>query len=416
MEKILYFDCFSGISGDMALGALIDLGADAETFQRELDKLHLDGYHLHIEKTQRQAVSGVSVDVHLHDRHEQEHEHDTHEHIHEHEHDHEHHHEHTRNLYDIKKIIEDSAVSARVKTLALSIFTEIARAEGKVHGKTLDQVHFHEVGAVDSIVDIVGTAICLDLLKIDRIYCSPIHEGHGFVQCQHGRLPIPVPAVTEMLVGSKLSLVTGKMEGELVTPTGFGILKATAESCGPMPPMKVSGVGYGFGKRETGSLNALRVFLGSPAQDAQETITVIETTMDDEKGEILGYTVERLMDGGALDAFYTPIFMKKNRPAVMLTVLCRNEDLSNMAHIIFSETSTIGLRHYRTQRMTLDRTEEWVTTPLGEVRVKASSLSDRGDGGQKKKPEYSDCIRLAKEHDIPLRKVYEIIAASNGVN
>ena len=522
MERILYFDCFSGISGDMTLGALIDLGADPEILKRELSKLNVDGYHLHIKETQRQAITGTDVDVHLEDHghehhhdhdhhhddhshedghghdhhHAHEHEHD-HHHPHEHEHDHEHHHEHChehdghnhehgrgcehgheqhehdhghshgRNMKDIRELIEASDISPRAKRLSLDIFMEIARAEGKVHGKTPDEVHFHEVGAVDSIVDIVGTAICLDQLNVDRIYCSPIHEGRGFIRCQHGMLPVPVPAVTEMLADSQLSMITGDVEGELVTPTGFGILKATAQRCGPMPAMKVEKVGYGFGKRDTGMLNALRVFMGThsaeddlhdknaavaagrpdltgrPGPAGENTVTVIETTIDDETGEILGYALDRLFEEGALDAYYTSIYMKKNRPAVKLTVLCPNEKLEDMARVIFSETSTIGLRHWQTERMTLSRTQETIATPLGDVRVKccvldgqATTYSEKATSAEenseaafsgtsfdpsadqsfraprkKQKLEYEDCVKLAKEHGLALRQVYALIAS-----
>jgi len=339
-------------------------------------------------------------------------------------------------MRDIRELIEASHISPRAKSLSLDIFTEIARAEGKVHGKTPDEVHFHEVGAVDSIVDIVGTAICLDQLNVDHVYCSPIHEGRGFIRCQHGMLPVPVPAVTEMLADSRLSMITGDVEGELVTPTGFGILKATAEQCGPMPSMQVEKVGYGFGKRDTGMLNALRVFMGVRSGDADnspcgrdsssgDTVTVIETTIDDETGEVLGYVLDRLFEEGALDAYYTPIYMKKNRPAVKLTVLCSNEKLQDMARVIFSETSTIGLRHRQTERMTLSRSQETISTSLGDVRVKsclpdglnmASDPSDRNGGviRKKQKPEYEDCVRLAKEHGLPLRQVYALIASLSG--
>ena len=537
MKRILYFDCFSGISGDMTLGALLDLGIDPNVLQAELDKLNLEGWRLHVKKTRRHAIMGTDVEIliendcqcehsgghehdhghdHQHDHdhehgHEHDHQHDHdheyghdhghqhehghdhdhqhdpdheygHEHDHQHDHDHEHGHEHdhqhdhdhdhsyehehdhgcdpddhqcgpvhshggARNLYDITKIIEESGISPKAKSIALDIFGEIAKAEGKVHGKPLSQVHFHEVGAVDSIVDIVGAAVCLDILNADLICCSPIQEGRGFVECQHGRLPVPVPAVAEMLVGSRLTLLSGQTSGELVTPTGFGILKATAQSCGPMPFMHVEKVGYGFGKKETGGLNALRVYMGV-MPDAEQSVTVMEASMDDETGEILGWAMELLLEAGALDAYYTPIYMKKNRPGVKLTVLCWEEDASQLAKIILKETSTIGLRYYKAERAVLSRRMEEraiggimaVTADLeapraiggagtGIAGLKASKtpagiaataeiqgervwikvIQDEAFGIHKEKPEYADCARIAKKYGISLRDVYKML-------
>ncbi len=452
MERILYFDCFSGISGDMTLGALIDLGIDLSYVKSELEKLHISGYTLEINPAQQNAISGTDVTVHLtsentashhshthshehlavhesmHEHpsphtHEKKHTHDlaqtfphTHSHSHEHVQEPSHHHDHVdaRNLYDITSIIQQSSIKSGAKETAIAIFKEIAAAEAAVHGKTLEEIHFHEVGAVDSIIDIVGTAICLDYLNVDRIDCSVIQDGHGFIECQHGLLPVPVPAVSQMLSGSKLTLITGEIEGELVTPTGFGILKATARTCGAMPAMQVEKVGYGFGKKETGKLNALRVFLGTRSQTAvctdfsvgstenTDAITVIETSLDDETGEILAYAMDLLFEAGALDVYHTPIVMKKNRPAVLLTVLCREQDLNKMADILFRETSTIGLRHRITQRLLLPRTSHELRTPLGPVSVKQAAFGDF----EKYKAEYADCVLLAKKHNLPLREIY----------
>lgn len=398
MERILYFDCFSGISGDMTLGALLDLGIDPSFFKSELEKLCISGYHIEIKPTQQNAIKGTDVTVHLTQETKETHCH---------------HHEHgdARNLYDITHLIYQSSIKPRAKELAVSIFTEIAKAEAKVHGNSIEEVHFHEVGAVDSIIDIVGTAICLEYLKIDRISCSIIQDGHGFIECQHGRLPVPVPAVSEMLAESNLTLVSGDIQGELVTPTGFGILKATASDCGSIPKMNVEKVGYGFGKKKTSEFNALRVFLGSTADTSTEpidlntldsTITIIETSLDDETGEILAYTMDCLFDAGALDVYYTPIYMKKNRPAFLLTVLCNNEDLQTMSDILFQETSTIGLRYRKTKRLILSRETAIVETPLGTVRVKQAQENQF----VKCKPEFEDCIKLAKKHNLPLREVY----------
>jgi len=441
MERILYFDCFSGISGDMTLGALIDLGIDPAYVKDELKKLNISGYDIEIKTTEQNAIHGTDVSVHLtldetlSTHHEHDHTHgDNDSHIHNHTHDHPHpsehacvheqNHEHSheqihshanaRNLYDIIQIIDRSSIKAKAKEQAIAIFTEIAKAEATVHGKSLKEVHFHEVGAIDSIADIVGTAICMEYLKIDRVCCSVIQDGHGFIECQHGLLPVPVPAVSQMLVGSILSLVSGDTQGELVTPTGFGILKASASSCGKMPNMKVEQVGYGFGKKNTGKLNALRVFLGSASEDCldstsfsegkkdTDSVIVIETSLDDETGECLSYTMNLLFKSGALDVYHTPIIMKKNRPGILLTALCLEEDLNKMAGILFRETSAIGLRYRRTERLLLPRSTEKIDTDLGSVRVKEAAMDDL----KKYKLEFDDCAAIAKKHNLPLREVY----------
>ena len=269
-------------------------------------------------------------------------------------------------------------------------------------------------------MDIVGTAICIDMLKVDRILCSPVHEGQGFINCRHGRLPVPVPAVVKMLGGSGISIITEDIQAELVTPTGFGILKTVTEGCGKMPEMLVESVGYGFGKTETGRLNALRVILGTsdrlPSKTTLETaqisedkvrdrITLMETNIDNTTGETLGYTMDQLLKAGALDAYYTPIQMKKNRPAVMLSVLCKTYDTEKLSDIIFRETSTIGIRTQEIERITLKRDIRTVQTALGEVRVKLVSVR----GLERIQPEYEDCARIAEENKLSINEVYEIV-------
>ncbi|MDD4565802.1 MAG: nickel pincer cofactor biosynthesis protein LarC [Eubacteriales bacterium] len=424
MERILYFDCFAGISGDMCLGALIDLGLDKSALMSELNKLGVKGYDIEIKRNNMFSISGTDVKVTLneiedrvhknHEGHDQE----THSHGNEHNHQYD---DKERSLADIRHMIQASGISKKAKDLSIAIFTEIAQAEAAVHGKSIEEVHFHEVGAVDSIVDIVGTAICIDMLKADRIFCSPVHEGQGFIHCRHGRLPVPVPAVIKMLEGSGISIVTEDIEAELVTPTGFGILKTVSESSGKMPEMLVERVGYGFGKTETGSLNALRVIMGSKNVEAafvkaddmsqektREKVTLLETNIDDSTGEILGYTMEKLMKAGALDLWYTPIQMKKNRPACMLSVLCRVNDMENISNIIFNETSTIGIRIRETERIALKREIIIVKTDMGKVRVKSVTVQ----GLEKIQPEYEDCARLAEENNISLNKVYEAVNRS----
>lgn len=419
MERILYFDCFAGISGDMSIAALIDLGLDSDAVISELKKLGLNGYDIEIKKINRFSISGTDVKVTLNQEFECHHSHD-HSHGHTHTHG-----DKERSLSDVAHIIEASAIKPRAKKIALAVFTEIAKAEAAVHGKNLEEVHFHEVGAVDSIVDIVGVAICIDMLNVSHIYCSPVHEGQGCVHCRHGRLPIPVPAVIKMLEGSGISILTEDINAELVTPTGFGIIKTLAEGCGKMPNMLVERVGYGFGKTETGRLNALRIVLGNaeiisgniPAQIAditneagirKEQVAMLETNLDDTTGEILGYTMERLMEAGALDTFFTPIYMKKNRPAVMLSVICRTQDINQLSALILKETTTIGIRVKEIERIALEREIKTVQTELGTVRVKSVNVS----GLERVQPEYEDCARIAKEKNLSLHEVYEIVKRS----
>lgn len=416
--KILYFDCFSGISGDMTIGALLDLGIDTEKFRQELAGLNLSGYELHIERRLSRGIAGTDVNVILtQDHHEGDHQHeDDHQHGHDHHHEH-HHHEHEqghehysrteRNLGQIMEIIDGSSLSQRVRDFCRKVFTEIAEAEGRVHGKPVDEVHFHEVGAVDSIVDIAGTAICLEMLGIDTVYASPLHDGNGFIECRHGIIPVPVPAVVEMLEGSGIPLISEDVSTELVTPTGMGIIKCLAEGFGSRPVMRIDKTGYGIGKRETGRLNALRVFMGELYENASEgdEIVILETNIDDASPEIMGYTAERLFEKGALDVFYTPIYMKKNRPAFMLTVLARPADEEMLAGIILTETTTLGIRKSLSKRYCMEREIVNVATEYGEARVKIAS---RG-AFRKAAPEYEDCRKLAGIHGIPISRIYETV-------
>lgn len=415
--KILYFDCFSGISGDMTIGALLDLGISEESFRHELSKLNLQGFELHINKRLSRGISGTDVNVVLtqdNDGHHHEHEHNHgHDHHHEHEHNHGHEHHHDshgqteRNLGDIMAIIDRSELSQRVKDFSRRVFTEIAAAEARVHGKPIDEVHFHEVGAIDSIVDIAGTAICLDLLGIDKVYSSALHDGNGFIECRHGIIPVPVPAVVEMLAGSGIPLISEDVSTELVTPTGMGIIKCLAESFGVRPAMTLDRTGYGIGKRETGRLNALRVVLGELYEGATDgdEIVVLETNIDDASSEIIGYAAERLFENGALDVFYTPIYMKKGRPAYMLTVLAHNEDEARLADIILSETTTLGIRKSLSKRYCMKRETVTVDTIYGQSRVKIALQGSIRKGA----PEYEDCRKLAAKNGIPISKIYETV-------
>jgi uncharacterized protein (TIGR00299 family) protein len=366
--KVLYFDCFSGISGDMTLGALLDLGVDEDRLIQELEKLNLIGYEISIKRMTKNGIFGTDVEIILAD-----------DHVHDDEHGSESDHNvfKHRTFKDIKELIVKSELSMRVKKLSIDIFTEIARAEANVHNTDIDKVHFHEVGAVDSIVDIVGTAICFEELEIERVYSSALHDGSGFIKCQHGEIPVPVPAVLEMLKNTAIPLIIDDISTELITPTGMGIIKTLSCDFGNMPAMSIERIGYGFGKRDTGKLNALRVVLGSMFEEdkLREEIIILETNLDDISSEVLGYTFEKLMESGALDVFFTPIYMKKNRPAYMLSIVCRQENEEKMIDCVFKETSTLGIRRSINSRYIMNRENIKIKTELGSISCK---LSERG--------------------------------------
>ena len=401
MKKILYFDCSAGISGDMTLGALIDLGADKEQFLTELGKLHLDGYEIAFETTQRNAITATHVNVILTGQeHMQEQVHD-HEHTHEHGHGHFH-----RSFRDIRKMIQDSELSEEVKELSIRIFTRVAWAEAKVHHKDIEEVQFHEVGAVDSIVDIVGSAILISMIKPDRICASVVQDGHGFIHCQHGMLSVPVPAVCEIFADSDAVIRQIDVDTELVTPTGAAIISELADSFGMMPMMNIQKMGWGAGTKILKIPNLLKVTLGyqETAADSyteQDEIMVLETNLDDCTGEMLGAAMELLMKNGALDAYYTPIFMKKNRPAWCLTVLARPEDTEKLERLIFLHTTTIGIRRHPDQRTILKREKAVVPTAYGDLQVKRVMLED----GYRDYPEYESARKLAVETGKPLWEI-----------
>jgi len=418
--KAIYFDCFSGISGDMALGALLDLGIDKELFMGELDRLNLAGYDILISKVCKYGITGTDVQIVVNEEYGdfqekvKKHENRAHEHAHNHSgagggHVRRH---AASSLKSIETLIYAGDLKQSVKDLSKKIFREIARAEAKVHGMDINEIHFHEVGAIDSIVDIVGTAICLDLLGVKKVFSSPLHDGRGFIECRHGILPVPVPAVMEMLSDSKIPLISEDINTELITPTGIGIIKCLTKDFGNMPAMMVDRIGYGFGKRETGRLNALRVVMGNTfeedaCEDAfMEEISVLETNIDDLSPEILGFTSEKLMQSGALDVFFTPVYMKKNRPAYMLSVLANKEREQELADIILRETTTLGIRKISARRYCMDRELVNVKTQYGEARVKVASKGDF----KKFSPEYEDCRDIAIKAGIPLKEVYEYVA------
>lgn len=382
--RILYMDCFSGISGDMCLGALVDAGADSLRLEDDLKKLPLSGWEMQVTPKSSHGITGTKVDILVRE--------DSQPH---------------RHYSDIRDLVEKSPLPEKAREIALSIFQRLAEVEGKVHGVPSHHVHFHEVGGVDSIIDIVGTSLALCYLEVDRVICSPVPPGRGAVKCRHGILPIPAPATAQLLMGVPLSGLD--VEGELVTPTGAAIATTVAESFGSLPPMKVSSVGYGFGSKDFGIPNFLRVFLGEdPGGTASyntDTVVVLETNIDDMNPEFFGHVMEKLMDSSALDVFITPAYMKKNRPGQILTVLGHPRDRDMLTDILFQETSTLGVRWREEQRTVLGRRIEDVTTPYGMVRVKYA-LS--GDGTPlRAAPEYEDCKKIAREKDLPVSKIYE---------
>ncbi|MDR2470155.1 MAG: nickel pincer cofactor biosynthesis protein LarC [Tannerella sp.] len=402
--KILYFDCFAGISGDMTLSALLDVGVEAERLVSELKKLHLDGWTLHVSEVSKHGIRAKHVDVQTEDtarKHTHRGLHLFHTHAHHHPHEH-------RTMREITQIIDESALSVGVGERAKRIFRRLAVAEARIHGTTPDEVHFHEVGAVDSIIDIVGTAICIDLLAPDKICASVLHDGRGFTKCQHGTIPVPVPAVTEVLTVRGADFRQLDVEGELMTPTGAAIIAELAESFGPAPQMTVTKTGYGAGTRDLPVPNLLRVLWGESTGEATpdaagtETVTVIETNIDDTTPEILGYVMERLLAAGARDVFFSPVYMKKCRPATQLSVLCDEAQTPAMEQILFTETSTIGLRKYPVSRTCLPRETVLVATPYGMVKAKKTFYG----GVSRLSVEYEDARRLAEEKGVPLKDIY----------
>jgi uncharacterized protein (TIGR00299 family) protein len=437
--NILYLDIFSGISGDMLIGALLDLGADFRELERELKKLRLEGYHLHITRGQKSQISGVKFDVHLEHDHDHEHSHGhshdhdhdhghSHEHTHEHGHPHshshsheeEHEHEHGRTHAEIRKLIQDSALSDWVKEKSLRVFERIAVAEGKIHGVPPADVHFHEVGAVDSIVDIAGACIALEMLGKPRVLAAPVVEGTGWIDCAHGRFPIPAPATLAILGAAGIAVTQCDEPHELVTPTGAALLAEFAEGFGPMQGLVAKKIGIGLGTRDNETRpNVLRAILGEAesastgANDWEtDTIAVLETNLDDIAAEILGHFVERALGAGALDVFHTPIQMKKNRPGVLLTVLCGTGDADKFAEMMLRETSAFGVRRSVTERRKLRREMVTVKTPYGDVQVKVGKLNGKV---VQSAPEFESCRKLAEQAGVPLKAVYEAAGQAMGL-
>ena len=508
--RILYYDCFAGISGDMHLGAMIDAGVDADHLKSELRKLPVDGFKLVVSRGKKQSIEGTRVDVvldhvpskkawdgndhhrHEHDRssghghthghnqgqddsldhsHRHSHRHDDeyehghghgHGHDHDHDHSHSHHHHHNlghnhehRNLHDIEQIVRNSTLPAATQDRAMNMFQIIAEAEAKIHGVTVDEIHFHEVGALDSIVDIVGAAICLEYLKPDRILCSTVQLGGGTIRCAHGTMPVPAPATAEILKNIPVAL--GGTNHEATTPTGAAIIAANVDGFTDQPRFLTDRTAYGIGKRDADLPNVLRVFTGSfadqpderthhtntstsssadnqadissagssnkhpdnppsssrgkqaeasPSSSAGSQMVMLECNIDDMNPEIYSHVMDHLFRNGARDVFITPTIMKKGRPGVVLSVLCDPSLQNSLAGLLLSETTTLGVRSYVTSRIMLDRETETFASSLGPVTIKKALQ----DGKTLKwKPEFEDCKKLADKHGMPLKEVYRIV-------
>ncbi len=376
--KIAYFDCVAGASGDMILGALIDAGLLLESLSSQLNSLDLEGeFELRAEKVSKNGFSATHVEVKVHESHAH------------------------RHLAEIQQILRQSRLPAPIQDQAAGMFTRLAEVEAGIHGQPVDQVHLHEVGGIDTIVDVVGALLGLQALGVEKAFCSPLPLGRGFVRGAHGQIPLPAPATVALLKG--VPVYGSELEQELVTPTGALILTTVCQAFGPIPSMTLTGLGYGAGSHDLPIPNVIRLLLGETGE-GMEQLLLLETNVDDNSAEINGYVMEKLFAAGALDVYFTPIQMKKNRPATMLSVLCHPLEAQSLEAILFRETGTLGIRRNTIERRCLDRRIETVETPFGRVRVKVAILPD---GQLKRSPEYEDCKKAAETYGIPLRDVYQ---------
>jgi len=378
--KIAYFDCFSGVSGDMVLGALIDAGLDIQELESELDKLKISGYKIKAEKTARKGISGTKFSVDIIEQNVE------------------------RRLKDLVEIVDQSDLDDDIKELSKKTFKELATVESKIHGKGIEEIHFHEVGGLDSIIDVIGSIIGIKKLGIEATYSSKIHVGTGFLECRHGVLPVPAPATLAMLKG--IPIYSTGIEAELATPTSVCVLKTLSKGFGIMPEMKVEKVGYGAGSRELEIPNLLRVYVGESNEGGYEEdeAILIETNIDDMNPQLLAYASEILLKQGALDVFMTPIFMKKNRLGTVLSVLTTRDKLDDILLTFFTETTTLGVRIHRLERKKLSRKVISVKARFGEIKVKIGKI-----GNQIKNiaPEYESCKEIAMKQGIPLKDIYD---------
>lgn len=425
MSKTLYLECYSGISGDMTVAALLDLGADREVLKESLKSLPVGGFRTEITRVKKSGLDACDFSVileqdnHDHDmeylhgseksytgHHEHSHE-VNHEHHHGHTHRHEHPHEH-RGMKEITEIIQKSEMTVRAKKMAMRVFDILAQAESKAHGVPVEEVHFHEVGAVDSIVDIAAIAICMDNLDISNVIVPVLYEGTGFIRCQHGQIPVPVPAVTHIAETHKLKLKITDIQGELVTPTGAAVVAAFRTSDRLPEDFTMLKTGIGAGKRQYRCPGILRAMLIRETTDLQikDIIWKLETDMDDCGGEMMGHVMNLLMANGAREVHYTPIYTKKNRPAYTLTVICKESEREKLENLIFSETTTIGIRRVEMERTILQREIQKKDTPVGTAIVKACTLPD---GNIRYYPEYENVAELAERNQLSFRETYDRI-------
>jgi uncharacterized protein (TIGR00299 family) protein len=386
--RVAYFDCFAGASGDMCLGALLDAGLGLEQLKAEIGKLHLSHYDLQVKKVVKRGMGGSQALVLV---------------------DNDHHHH--RHLHHIEEIISASELDAAVKKKSLEIFRRLAEAEAQVHQTTIDQIHFHEVGAMDAIIDVVGTVSGLACLGIEKVYCSPLHVGTGTVECAHGILPVPAPATAELIKGTPV--FSSGVEGELLTPTGAAILTTLSSGFGPMPAMTMERIGYGAGTSEPAIPNLLRILIGEVREEVSgfetERAAVIETNIDDMNPQMYDYLIEKMLKMGALDVFLSPVQMKKNRPGTLLSVICAPEMTERFSDFLIKETTTIGLRWRLDNRLKARRRMKELQTIYGPIRFK---LAETGNGSLQAFPEYEDCKRVALEKKVPLLEVMEEVRAT----
>jgi len=399
--RVLYFDGFAGVSGDMIIGALLDLGVDLDRLKQQVESLGLSDYEIGAERVRRSGIAATKFTVTVNEAAQPE-----------------------RTLADIRALIKGAGLGEQIERRAIRAFELLAEAEAHVHGTTAGHIHFHEVGAVDSIIDTVGAMIGLEMLGVDRFFASALRVGHGFVRSQHGQLPVPAPATAELVSG--LPVYGGDIEGEFVTPTGAAIITTLCESFGAMPAMKIDRVGYGAGSRDPeGFPNTLRLVLGEATGSTEarhtvleplgesragdEQVVVIETNIDDMNPQAYGFVMERAFAVGALDVFLAPVQMKKERPGVLLTVLAKPDDAEVLIDLLLRETTTLGVRYYNANRRTLDRVVESVATEYGAVRIKVARDSGRTLHFQ---PEYEDCKRLAEQARVPLLEVQDAARAA----
>lgn len=420
--KTLYLECGMGAAGDMLTAALLELCPDRQAFLDRMNALGLPGVQVETEPAVKCGITGThmkvtvngeeeeSLDVHDH-HHEHEHDHE-HEHHHEHDHGHDHHHEHDHehphdhehdhhghshhhaSMADIEAVIGKLEIPEKVKTDALAVYRLIAEAESKVHGHPVAEIHFHEVGTMDAVTDVVAVCLLMHELAPEQVVVSPVHVGSGYVRCAHGILPVPAPATALILTG--IPTYGGEIRGELCTPTGAALLKHFAARFGDRPLMTVQAVGYGMGKKDFERANCVRAFLGESGESGQDAVAKLECNLDDITGEDIGFTLEQLFKAGALDAYTQAIGMKKSRPGILLSVICRQEDADRLAAVIMKDTTTLGIRRQDMTRYILDRKTDTVHTAYGDVRVKHAS----GMGVSCCKPEYEDVARLAEENDV----------------